>query len=172
MDLLFRNTTQYTKQLYLSFLDFHKLKFGAKYQLYNIFIIIILISFIIMQLSYKLFVPAITLLVILVCFILYRYTFSSSKISKELKSKKISEGRDITFNFYDHHFEVSNESNISKLNYRHIYRIFETDKFFYIYIDKNYALILRKDGFSIGNSIEFSDFLKRKCFTKFKQAQV
>lgn len=172
MDLLFKNTTKYTKQLYLNFLNFHNINFGLKYHLFSLFVIIILLIGIIFQLVNMVFIPAITLIIFLVGFIIYRYHFSINKVSDELKTKKISNEKEVTFCFYDDHIEVPNENEIIKLKYRQIYRIFEMQDLFYIYINKEVALLVSKNGFTIGNYLDFSDFLKKKCHMKYKEVQI
>ena len=172
MNLLFKNTTKYTKELYLSFLNFHNQTFGIKYHLFSFLVIVLFVSGIIMQLSYSLFIPAITLAICLIGFVIYRYSFSTSKISKELKSKKIDDNKEITFCFYDDCIEVFNESTGVSLEYKKIYKVYELPDLFYIYLSKQYALLIDKNSFTVGNYLDFSDFLRRKCWRKYKEAQV
>ena len=57
---------------------------------------------------------------------------------------------------------MSDRIKLVKVSYWKIYKLFETDEFFYIYIDKNHAFLLKKDKFSIGNVDDFNIFLKRR----------
>ncbi len=169
MDILFKNTTKYTKDLYLSFLYFHNEKFGIKYHLFSLLVIIFFISCIILQLSNLLFVPAITLTIFLVGFVVYRYSFFNSKVSKELKSSKIADSKEITFCFYDNRIEIFTGNTALSVKYNQIYKIFDMPDLFYIYIGKQCALLVSKNGFTIGNALDFSDFLRKKCWRKYKQ---
>lgn len=172
MNLLFKNTTKYTKNLYLNFLTFHNKIFGLRYHLFSFFGIAFFVIGIIMQLSYLLFVQALIFTAFLIIFVIYRYSFSTSKISKELKSKKMNDSEEINFCFYDDHFEVLNESTGVSLEYKKIYKVYDLPDLFYIYISKQYALLVDKNSFTIGNHLDFSDFLIKKCKRKYKEAQV
>ena len=44
----------------------------------------------------------------------------------------------------------------------------ETNEYYYIYLNREYAFIMSKIGFEKGNNIEFSEFMKKKIFTKYK----
>ena len=53
-----------------------------------------------------------------------------------------------------------------KFNYYKLYKVFETEHYFYLYINKNYSFVLSKDGFNIGSSKDFYKFIKRKIWYK------
>ena len=52
-----------------------------------------------------------------------------------------------------------------------IKKIFETDENFFLYTDEKHSLILDKDGFEIGNSKDFAEFIKRKCPFKYRNEE-
>ena len=57
----------------------------------------------------------------------------------------------------------------STMKYYKLKKVFETKKYFYLYIDKRHAFILDKNGFKKGDITTFSDFIKKKCLFKYKK---
>ena len=53
-----------------------------------------------------------------------------------------------------------------------LYKIFETNEFFYLYLDSRHSLILDKSGFTKGTPTEFKDFIKKKCPLKYRYDKV
>ena len=56
----------------------------------------------------------------------------------------------------------------SRLKYYKIYKAYENKDFIYLYINKDYAFILEKSGFLIGDADLFKKFIKNKIKFKFK----
>lgn len=169
MKILFKNTTKYTKAIYKEFVEFHNKKYNFQYTLFNIFIIALLIFFVICQISYKYYVLAIISCIIFTAFCLYRYFHPISVVVKELNGKTIKEEKSFTFKFYDKYFKVESGMELNLVKYYKLRRCFETKDFFYLYIDKTHAFLINKENFSIGNSKDFSKFIREKCFLKFKK---
>lgn len=169
MKILFKNTTKYTKAIYKEFVEFHNKKYNFQYTLFNIFIIALLIFFVICQISYKYYVLAIISCIIFTTFCLYRYFHPISVVVKELNGKTIKEEKSFTFKFYDKYFKVESGMELNLVKYYKLRRCFETKDFFYLYIDKTHAFLINKENFSIGNSKDFSKFIREKCFLKFKK---
>ena len=169
MKILFKNTTKYTKAIYKEFVEFHNKKYNFKYTLFNIFIIALLLFFVICQISYKYYVLAIISCIIFTTFCLYRYFHPISVVVKELNGKTIKEEKSFTFKFYDKYFKVESGMELNLVKYYKLRRCFETKDFFYLYIDKTHAFLINKENFSIGNSKDFSKFIREKCFLKFKK---
>ena len=71
-----------------------------------------------------------------------------------------------TYSFYDKYMEIKNTDDIIKFNYYKLYKFFETENYFYLYINKNYSFVLTKTGFSIGDSNDFCKFMKKKLWYK------
>ena len=169
MKILFKNTTKYTKAIYKEFVEFHNKKYNFQYTLFNIFIIALLLFFVICQISYKYYVLAIISCIIFTAFCLYRYFHPISVVVKELNGKTIKEEKSFTFKFYDKYFKVESGMELNLVKYYKLRRCFETKDFFYLYIDKTHAFLINKENFSIGNSKDFSKFIREKCFLKFKK---
>ena len=162
LKILFKNTTTYSKETYDKFLEFHRKKFGLKYKLFNIFIIFVMLACIIFLVGYHYIHSAIFFCCFLVGFVFWRYLKPISDVSKEYKSDKIANSSSFTFIFYEKNFTVKDKKYISQIKYRNLYKIFDVDDFFYLYLDKTHSFLLQKDCFSKGDYNEFYSFIKKK----------
>ena len=75
------------------------------------------------------------------------------------------------FIFYEDKIKIRDNQNYNVISYYKLYKIFETENFFYLYIDKTHSFVLNKHGFLIGNSNDFSTFIKKKCKLKYHKEQ-
>lgn len=169
LKILFKNKTKYTKEIYKNFVEFHSSKYNTKYNLFTTTIIFLILFCIILQISYKYYLIAFLTCIIFTCFCLYRFFYPISVVKKELKGETIKEEKSFTFKFYDKYFTVSNRNNLNIVKYYKLRKAFETKEFFYLYLDKSHAFLLNKKNFLIGNPEDFSKFLKKKCFMRFKR---
>lgn len=160
LEILFKNKTVYSKEAYDDFLKFHRKKFATTYKLYNIAVIALILFCIVCLVSYKYYNPAIIFCFILVGFVYWRFIKPILDVDKEYKSDKISNSDTFTFTFYEKFFTVESKKSISKNKYRYLYKVFETKKFFYLYIDKTHSFLLAKNSFIKGNSDNFREFIK------------
>ena len=67
---------------------------------------------------------------------------------------------------YDKFFVISDKKNSEKIKYWKLHRIYETEEFFYLYINKDHAFLLDKSTFTKGNTSEFLKFLRKKIWCK------
>lgn len=151
----------------MEYLEFHKKTFGLKYTLYTVFILALLLFCLILQVKAHNYSLAIIFCSIITSFFLWRYLHPISEVSKDFKSDKIQKEEEFTFVFYENNFKVITSSKTYVIKYYHLYKIFETSTFFYLYIDKTHAMLLNKASFSIGSADEFSNFIHKKCWYKF-----
>ncbi len=160
MEVLFENKTQYTKELYDEYLDFHTKKYGIKELVWYIVGIIALIAISILGfpvLKWK--VAAIWIIVLLMIFVYTR----EGKQTKKQYNIVIGRKRDfIVYKFYDRYFETNYNGEESKLYYIEIKKVYELEDRYYMYLNKKYAFILMKDGFSKGTDKEFREFIDTK----------
>lgn len=168
LKLLFENTTKYTKTTYDTFLAFHSKKYHFSYTLYTALIVAFILFALVMQIKYHNYTLAFIFCFGMTFFILWRFFRPISDISKEYKSEKIKKEKEFTFKFYDNFFMVEDDKQFSKLKYYQLHKVFETNDFFYLYLDKNHSFLLNKDGFKKKNSSAFSTFIKKKCWWCFK----
>ena len=169
MNLLFKNKTKYSKEVYTEFLNFHNSHYKYSYIVYTAFISISLLFFIFAQVQNHHINYAFILCSGLTCFILYRFFHPIFKVSKEYKSEKIQNEKEYTFKFYEKNFTVEDQKTISTSKYSKLYRVFETEQFFYLYIDRTHSLLLENTKFSKGDFRDFSDFIRKKCWFKYKK---
>ncbi len=169
LKILFKNTTKYNGAIYIEFLQFHEKKYGLKYTLYTILIIVLLLFLVIMQIKFHRIDTAIIICFVITCFFLWRYFHPASEVAKDFKSEKIQNEQEFTFLFYEKHLKVRDKLQSYRIKYHQLYKVFETPTFFYLYLDKTHSLLLNKETFSIGSSDEFSDFIRKKCWYKFKK---
>jgi len=169
MKILFENTTTYNKNLYLRFNEFHNNKYGLKYELYTLLFAIIMLYCIILNFKNKVYHFGFLFILILITYIFWRFFRPVFTFKKEINSQKITEHQKFTYQFYKYYFKILHKKEQSYLSYFKIRIIFETDKEYYLYLDKTHALLLDKDCFTVGTSDEFSNFIKKKCWYKYKK---
>ena len=169
MKLLFKNTTKYTKKTYDEFLKFHSEHYKYWYLLYTVFMSCIIIFIITIQIKIHNISISFIFCITLTLFILWRIFHPISEVRKEYEGETIQKEKSYTFKFYEKYFYVLNLRSISEAKYSDLYKVFETDSFFYLYIDKKHSLLLEKTCFTKGNTNDFSTFIKKKCWYKYKR---
>ena len=163
MKILFKNITKYDKENTENFIEFHQNKYGKKELVKKILIgicVLYLIFFNLIKFSWK----SLWLLIVLGLGIFCISKYANDK--KEEKKKK-QNNKEFIFSFYERYIKIKYKRQFERMIYLEIKRIHETEKNFFLYIDDKRSLILDKDGFSIGTSKEFSEFIKRKCLFKY-----
>lgn len=168
LKILFKNTTKYDKHIYNKFLQFHKNTFNFSYTLYTAIVLIAIFFCLAMQVQYHNYSIAILLAISLTCFFLWRFLHPISEVSKDFNSAKIQNEKEFTFSFYEKFFKIRDKNKYEVIKYKNLYRIFETAEFFYLYIDKTHSYLVSKCGFTKGTSSEFSNFIKKKYWFRFK----
>lgn len=166
MEILFKNKTKYTKQVYEKYLQFHQKKFGQKYKFTTIVTILLLCFCIFVNATNFNYITSFILFIALILFGFYRFFYPTKKVQKELKTEKFEKEKEFTFTFYERYFTISDKKFMDKIRYFKLYKIYETNEFFYLYIDKDHAFLLDKSTFSKGNISEFLKFLKKKIWYK------
>lgn len=170
LELKFKNITKSTKQIYNQFLRFHNKKFGKKEALHlllMLFVILYIIIFNIKNKSYYflLIVGCIGLIVMFIHKIVRRET----AVEKEMKSSKIVNQEEITYNFYNLFFEVIKNDNKQNVLYTQIHRVYQDKDNFYFYLDDTHALIVDKRGFVKGTLGEFKEFISKRCLFRYRK---
>lgn len=160
--MLFKNHTTYSKKTYNEFVQFHNKKYGFIYDLYTISIFILFIYCLIVSFINKIFFLTIVFILSIFLFLLYRIIYPLFEYKKELSSNYVSKEQSFFFYFYEKNFKIREKSRLVKIKYYKLRKIYETDKFFYLYMTKNHAFLIDKQGFTLGNSKEFSKFMKNK----------
>lgn len=166
MKILFKNTTQYTKEKYNDLVEFHKEKYGRKI----VFRIIALMLCFIYIVTFNIINKNWILLLVVAGIIIILYIIKNYKEKKQTqkRNKAINKKKEFTFIFYKRYIKLKYARKYDIIPYFKIYKIFETKEYFYIYTDENHSLILSKDGFEIGTPRKFTEFIKKKCPLKYR----
>lgn len=165
MQPIFKNVTKYNKKNYDQFVEFHNNKYGFSYNIYTIIMTILLVYCITFNVFQKDLPMAILFLGLLVLFLLFRIYLPVCKYQNTQEKYTNIKQNDITFSFYKYYFTV----NTKTVYYFKLYRVFETEDYFYLYIDDENAAAVNKNGFKIGTSEEFTKFIKKKCLFKYSK---
>lgn len=165
-NIIFENKTKYGIKIYNEFLKFHQEKYNWKYTISTFIIAIMLIFCIIINFKASNYLVGILFIVAFVGLFLYRIYNPIKIIKRERKSEQIQKEKEFIFKFYKRYFVVSDKKTRNKITYWRLYKAFEDKDNFYLYINKNYAFVLEKKGFNIGNYQEFMPFIKKKILFK------
>lgn len=166
MEKLFENTTTYTSSVYAEFVKFHNKKYNLKYNLYTLFMLFLIVFCMVLQFLYSNITLGILFVLFMVAFLFWRVFHPYFFVKKEANSSKVTKQMKNTYSFYNNYFEIKNDADDVKLPYYKLYKVFETENYFYLYINKNYSFVLAKDSFSLGNVDEFYGFMKKKLWYK------
>lgn len=169
LDLLFKNITTYTKKVYDEFTAFHKKHFSLRYHAYTFLIVIFILISIGTRIQSFNYTLIILFVILLIVFLLWRFFRPIEEARKYDKNNKTIKQITYTFSFYEKYFKVSDKKEYSIFKYKDIYKIYETKRFFYLYVDRVHSLLIDKSNFKKGTSIEFKQFLIKKCPFKYKQ---
>ena len=166
MKKLFENTTAYNPSIYKDFVIFHNKKYTLKYNLYTLFILLLLSFCIVCQAIYGNSILATCFVLVTIIFLFWRVFYPFFFVKREANSKKITKQLKNTYSFYNNYIEIKNKNAYIKLKYYKLYKVFSTEKYFYLYVNKNYSYILDKNNFSIGNANDFYKFIRKKLWYK------
>lgn len=172
MNKLFENETTYTANAYVQFLRFHNKKYNMPYIAYTVFWAFLFFLCIFLAFNSGARLQGVVITIVLICFIIYRLVHPKMIVDKEFKSDKLSDNNVNKFTFYDKEFEVSNKKGKFNIKYFMIHKIFETSDYFYLYVSKENAFLVSKYAFSLGSAKEFATFMKVKCKSKYKIANI
>lgn len=165
MKPLFKNVTKYNSKNYEQFIKFHGEKFNFSYNMYTAVMSILLIYCIILNIMQKNIPFVLLFLTLLILIFLFRMYLPMKRYQKTQKQYSKNKETSISFIFYKFYFTVGKKT----FPYMRLYKVFETKDYFYLYIDDENAVLISKNGFKMGTAEEFSEFIKKKCFFKYKK---
>lgn len=171
LKVLFKNKTKYTEQIYSDFLEFHNDKFGLKESFYILFVGMLILFCTILYLYNHYYLHSFLCLLILLFFLYWKILRPINEVKKDFNSEKITKEKTFKFIFCDNYFKVFDNLQYSNLKYSKLYKVFENNEFIYLYLDNEHALILNKNGFYYGEKEDFSKFIKKKCWYKYKKSK-
>ena len=168
MEKLFENKTKYSQKDYDIFLESYKKEFAASDYAYILFNIVFFGICMILAFREKEIILGIGILTGLGIYLWFRVIRQNLIVEKTRKGKKVSGEFVNNYEFFKNYFKINNQDGEAQVLYFKLYRVIEAKDFFYIYISRQYAFIVSKQGFTKGTSEEFSNFMKKKMFTKYK----
>ena len=165
MKPLFRNITIYNSKNYNQFVKFHGKKFNFSYNAYTLLLVFLMLYCVILNII-NFNIPLLLLfLAMLTITIFFRMILPVKKYQKTKKKFAETKQTTISIDFFQLYFKV--EKTIYP--YFKLYKIFETKDYFYLYIDKENAVLIDKKGFKLGTASEFTVFIKKKCLFKYSK---
>ena len=170
MSPIFKNITTYSAKEYKEFLEFHGKKHNITYLTFTFLICAFLVLCSVVQFSSNHALIGLLFILSLLSFLAYQIIHPLKLVKKELKSGKISNNSQNIFSFFDKCFKVRNKEGISQVKYKQLHKVYETDTFFYLYLNSKYAFLISKNGFVIGNKKNFAKFLKKKVWFKYRKS--
>ena len=165
MKLLFKNITIYNSKNYNQFIKFHGDKFNFSYNAYTLVILILILYCIVLNIIQKSLFLALLFLFMFAFIVVFRIYLPGKRYQKTKKKFAENKQSKITIDFYKFHFKIKQKI----YPYLKLYKIFETKDYFYLYLDEENAILVDKRGFKLGTSIEFADFIKKKCLFKYSK---
>lgn len=168
MDTLFENKTKYSQKEYNAFVESYRKEYEKSDMAWLIFNFIFFGACMILAFLEKEIVLGILILIGLTIYFWFKIIKPIKDVERDKNSNKTSGHFVNGYAFYKNFFKVENVDGKAQIFYIKLYRVVETKTDFYIYISRQYAFIVSKFGFTKGTSEEFSKFLKKKMFTKYK----
>lgn len=87
-----------------------------------------------------------------------------------VKMKYKTEDYDNTYEFFEDKLSAENKFAKEEIYYTSLYKVYETKRYFYFYINKKSALIVKKDNFDLEKIEVFTQFLKEKLNKRYKRS--
>ncbi len=178
MESLFENKTEYSKELYDEYIEFHNKKYGFKEILYFVIAVIFFIMFAILTISnfikgYRRFQWEFIGILILGLLILVAYKKQIQKFKQQYeKVEKSTKTENIViYSFFERYFTTSYHGKNDRIYYIDIKKAFELKDRYYFYIDNRHAFILLKANFTKGSEKDFIEFINKKIRFKIKKVK-
>lgn len=165
MKPLFKNVTIYNSKNYNQFIKFHGEKFNFSYNAYTLVMLALSLYCIILNIIQKNIILIFLFLAIFALMIVFRIYLPGKRYQKTKKKFAEKKQTGITINFFKYYFKVEQKV----YTYLKLYKVFETKDYFYLYLDEENAVLVSKDGFEIGTTKDFTDFIKKKCLFKYSK---
>ena len=168
MEELFENKTKYTEDNYNTFLKYYEKEYGTSDRLFFVYNIIFFGFCMIFAFKSSETGLGIGILVGLLIYLGFKFIRPARKTEK-IKQGPMLSGKFVnTYKFYKRYFMVENSEGKAQILYIRLYRVVETRDYYYIYISREAAFLVSKQGFTKGNDKEFSEFIRKKTFTKYR----
>lgn len=169
MEKLFENVTAYSSEIYQQFETFHREKYNFSYGSYTLFIIILLLFCSIANFSSNNIGLGFLFILVLICFVGWRFLHPYFLVKKETTSEKIIKQLKNKFSFYKNKMKITNKEGSFYFYYWKLYKVYETSDYFYLYMTKTHSFVLSKQCFTLGTPEDFASFMKKKTMFNYKK---
>lgn len=167
-EVLVKNETEYTYDRYLNLNKFNM--YSAKRVSFVVLVVSICVIFLcgIFMILLGQYSNAILYLVLSVIFTIFIFTLPKLQTKKIFNSDEIlKENIKNTFEFYSDKIKIRNKKSSSTLEYKDLYKAYETKDTFYLYLNRIQVLMISKDEFEIGDSKLLRKILSEKLGKKY-----
>ena len=168
MEDLFENKTKYSEKVYNIFLKSYEEEYSKVDNLYMIYNIVFFGTCMFFAFIEKEIILGICILIGLLIYMWYKFIRPIKREKKTRKSPKMNGNYVNTYRFYKNYFDVKNPDGDAQIAYFKIYRMVETKEYYYIYISREHAFVVSKFGFTKGDYMEFSIFMRKLLKRKYK----
>ena len=170
MKILLKNKTVYDKVELERFQKFHNKINLKRYKRNIILTFLIFLFFLIVQLCNKNLIGAFGVIVFGGITV---YTYFRQNPKRKNKYNKQQENKIFIFEFTDKYITVINNNDTkNKINkniaYRKFYKVYETKYNYYLYLDREYSIVLNKEGFINATKQDIDKIIKEKFNKKYK----
>lgn len=146
-EVLYKAKSKITKENYIKFNNFHlKKKNVAISVIFYVCIVIIYIAAISLLLMREHIFEGILYFIFATFFLLWQIFLPKIFVNRILKTDKITGKTENEFKFGKEKFSISNEYGMATISYTDLHRIYETNEFYYLYLNNRQAYIVEKQG--------------------------
>ena len=165
MKSLFKNITIYNSKNYNQFIKFHGEKFNFSYNAYTLVLLALMLYCVVLNIIQKNLLLFLLFLAMFALTIVFRMYLPTKRYQKTKKKFAQSKQTSVTIDFFKFHFKIEEKV----YPYLKLYKVFETEDYFYLYVDEENAVLVSKNGFKLGTAEEFTEFIKKKCLFKYSK---
>jgi len=165
MKPLFKNITIYNSKNYNQFIKFHGEKFNFSYNMYTLLMLVLILYCFILNIIQKNILLVFLFLIMFALTIVFRLYLPAKRYKETKKNFSKNKSNSVTINFFKFYFKVGKKV----CPYLKLYKVFETQDYFYLYVDEENAVLVDKKGFKLGTVEDFTEFIKKKSLFKYSK---
>ena len=163
MKPLFKNITIYNSKNYNQFIKFHGEKFNFSYNAYTLLMLALMLYCVVLNIIHKNLLLFLLFLAMFALTILFRMYLPVKRYQKTKKKFAENKQTSVTIDFFKFYLKIEQKV----YPYLKLYKVFETEEYFYLYLDEENAVLVNKNGFKLGTVEEFTNFIKKKALFKY-----
>ncbi len=165
--MLYHNKTAYTKEELIKFQRYHFEKVNGTVYKINTALSILIIAIAIFLLILNDYIGFIYLLIGIFLMLFMKF-LPNIHFQLANKKNKILSDLENDYQFDEDFIEIKNSISTSRIKYDQLYKVYESDFGFYLYISWNQGFIMNKNNFLKGTSDEFSNFIASQVTDRYR----